>query len=75
MTLAEDTGHGRGSGRGLDSDLKDNSEHLNLISTGENITRILQIVVGVCVHSFIHPLAHSFIHSLWQCFSACSASR
>lgn len=75
MTLAEDTGHSRGFGRGLDSDLKDNSEHLNLISTGENITRILQIVVGVCVHSFIQPLAHSFIHSLWQCFSACSASR
>lgn len=71
MTLAEDTGHSRGSGRGLGSDLKDNSEHLNLMSMGENITRILQMVVGVRVHSFIHPLIHSFIHSflvaMFQC--------
>lgn len=61
MTLAEDTGHSRGSGRGLGSDLKDNSEHFNLMSMGENITWILQMVVGVRVHSFIHPLIHSFI--------------
>lgn len=53
MTLAEDSGHGKGPGRGLDSDLKDNSKYLNLMQMGEHMIQPLWARV---IYSFLHSL-------------------